>query len=82
MLKTIRNLNFGWILVLVGIVMIISGISMTEGKTGEQTFVCFDSGCIYIQGISNMVIGLLCLGIGIYKILKNGKNKTLERISF
>ena len=70
MLKAIRNLNFGWILILIGIILAISGISMTAGKAGEKTFLCFDSGCIYIQGVSNIAIGLLCLVIGIYLIFK------------
>jgi len=46
MLKAIRNLNVGWILFLIGIVVIVSGISMTKDKVGEKTFLCFDSGCI------------------------------------
>ena len=70
MLKSIRNLNFGWILILVGIVAIVSGISMTEGKPNDQTFLCFDQGCIYIQGISNIAIGSLSVGLGIYLVLK------------
>ncbi len=70
MLKAIRKINLGWILVLVAITIIVSGISMTEGKVGEKTFLCFDQGCIYIQGISNVVIGLLSLGLGVYLIFK------------
>lgn len=70
MLKTIRNLNAGWILFLIGIVVIVSGISMTEGKAGAKTFLCFDSGCIYVQGISNIAIGILSIVIGIYLIAK------------
>lgn len=70
MLKVIRNLNVGWILFLVGIVLIISGISMTEGEAGEKTFLCFDSGCIYVQGISNISIGILSIILGIYLIAK------------
>lgn len=70
MLKTIRNLNFGWIIIVTGIILAISGISMTEGKAGEKTFLCFDSGCMYIQGVSNIAIGFLCLVLGIYLILR------------
>jgi len=70
MLKTIRNLNVGWILFLIGIVVIVSGISMTEGKAGTKTFFCFDSGCIYVQGISNIAIGILVIVVGIYLIVK------------
>jgi len=63
MLKTIRNIKLGWIIILMGIVMVVSGISMTEGNAGEQTFVCFDNGCIYIQGVSNIAVGVLCFCI-------------------
>lgn len=70
MLKTIRNLNFGWIIVLIGIIAVVSGISMTESKVGEETFLCFDKGCIYIQGISNIVIGFLSIGLGVYLIIR------------
>ena len=70
MLKTIRNLNFGWILLLIGMVIIVSGISMTEGKAGEKTFLCFDSGCIYVQGMSNIVVGIFTGILGIYLITK------------
>lgn len=70
MLKTIRNLNVGWILCLIGIVAIVSGISMTESKAGEKTFLCFDNGCIYVQGISNIAIGILTIILGIYLIAK------------
>lgn len=70
MLKAIRNLNLGWIIILLGITGICSGISMTEGKVDERTFLCFDSGCIYVQGVSNIALGILCLGLGLYMILK------------
>ena len=70
MLKTIRNLKLGWIIILTGIIIIASGLSMTEGKAVRQTFICFDNACIYIQGISSIAIGLLCFGVGIYMILK------------
>lgn len=70
MLNGIRNINFGWIIIVVGIIMIISGFSMTEGEIGNKTLLCFDSGCLYIQGISNISIGLLGLILGIYLILK------------
>lgn len=63
-------MKLGWIIILMGIILINSGITMTEGKVGKQTFVCFDNGCIYVQGVSNIVIGLLCFGLGIYMILK------------
>jgi tellurite resistance protein TehA-like permease len=70
MLEKIRNMNFGWILLLVGITVIASGMSMKEGKAGEYTLTCFNKGCIYIQGISNIVIGILILIFGTYSIAK------------
>ena len=70
MLKKIRNLNFGWIIILTGFIIMVSGISMTSDQAGEKTLLCFDSGCIYIQGLSNIAIGIFCIGIGIYLILK------------
>jgi len=70
MLKSIRNLNSGWILLLIGIVIIVSGISMTERIASEKTFLCFDHGCIYIQGMSNIILGIFIGTLGIYLILK------------
>ena len=70
MLKKIRNFNFGWIIILIGFVVLISGISITEGNTGGKTLLCFDQGCIFIQGISNIAIGIFCVAVGINMILK------------
>ncbi len=70
MLKQIRILNFGWILTLVGAIVIISGLSMTSPEAGERTFLCFDKGCIYVQGVTNIVIGLLTIGLGVFSILR------------
>lgn len=70
MLNAIRNINVGWTIILLGLITIISGISMTERKVVEKTFLCFDNGCIYIQGISNIFIGFLCIGLGVFLILK------------
>ena len=70
MLKKIRNFNFGWIIILTGFVVLISGISITEGNTGGKTLLCFDQGCIFIQGISNIAIGIFCVAVGINMILK------------
>jgi uncharacterized membrane protein len=70
MLNKIRNLNYGWILIPIGIVAIFSGIRMKEGNVVKNTFYCFDNGCIYVQGISNIVIGMLVIILGIYLIAK------------
>lgn len=80
MLKTIRNLNLGWILLLIGMVIIVSGISMTEGKAGEKTFLCFDSGCIYVQGISNIALGILTIILGVHLIVKKLRQNRNRRI--
>jgi hypothetical protein len=70
MLEKIRNINFGWIFLLVGIAVIASGMSMKEGRAGGYTLVCFTKGCVYVQGISNIVIGILTVFLGIYAIAK------------
>lgn len=70
MIKFIRSLNSGWLIILIGLVVVISGISMKTGKVGENTFLCFDNGCIYIQGISSVIIGLLSIVLGIYLLIK------------
>lgn len=70
MLKAIRNFKLGWIVVVLGIVGIVSGISMTDAKSGQKTLVCFDQGCIYVQGVSNVIVGILCLVLGIYLLFK------------
>lgn len=70
MLQAIRKLNSGWILLLTGLLAILSGISMTEVKAGQKTLLCFDTGCIYVQGVTNVVVGCLIIGYGIYLIMK------------
>ena len=70
MLEAIRNIKLGWIIILMGLIFIASGISMKEGQVGDSTFVCFDEGCIYVQGISNILIGILCIGLVIYMNVK------------
>ena len=70
MLKAIRNLKVGWIVIVIGITGMASGMSMTDIKSGQKTLICFDQGCIYIQGVSNVAIGILCLILGVYLLLK------------
>jgi len=69
MLKTIRSFNFGWMSILSGIIFIGKGISRTKGKA-SRTLLCFDEGCIYIQEITSVVLGLLFIVIGGYLILR------------
>lgn len=68
-IKAIRRLNFGWILILVGTVTMVSGLSMKIGET-SSTLLCFDEGCIYVQAISNILMGIFIIGFGIYMIVK------------
>lgn len=70
MLKTIRNIKFGWIIILMGFIFVLTGFRMKGGQAGEETLLCFDEGCIYIQGISGIVIGILCVCIGTYQVVK------------
>ena len=70
MLQAIRNIKPGWIIIFLGFIAGLSGLTMAEGKAGDRTFLCFDSGCIYVQGITNILIGFLCIGIGTFMILK------------
>lgn len=70
MLKASRNLNLGWMLLLIGVVIVLSGVSMTEVKTGGRTFLCFDQACIYVQGISNVMLGVFTMILGGYLIVR------------
>ncbi len=70
MLDFIRNMNFGWILIFLGFLMIISGFSMIDDETREKTFLCFDRGCIYVQGVSCIVFGIFTIIISIYQMLR------------
>jgi len=79
MLKTIRSFNIGWMAILTGIIFIASGISKTSGRV-SRTLLCFDEGCIYIQGVTNFVLGLLFIVIGLYFILtKKSLRQTEEQ---
>ncbi len=70
MLKLIRNLNFGYIVFLTGIIFIIAGVSWTSDKDPGATFLCFDQGCIYIQGLTSVFLGLFFIVLGVYIIMK------------
>lgn len=71
MLESVRNINLGWMFSLIGFVMTISGLSMTEGNKKGKTLLCFDEGCIYVQGLSNILLGIFFIALGIYMIQKN-----------
>lgn len=65
-LKRIRNINLGWFLVLMGCGFILTGLSMTSDPTKGNTFLCFDAGCVTVQGFSSLALGVLMIGMGIY----------------
>ncbi len=66
MLKKIRSINEGWFLVMMGIGIILAGLGMMENSGSGNTLLCFDAGCIYVQGISNIFLGLVMIGFGVY----------------
>ncbi|MCB0631875.1 MAG: hypothetical protein R2824_20130 [Saprospiraceae bacterium] len=70
MLSTLRKFNFGWIVLLLGSIVIISGVSITEGRAGDGTFLCFDAGCIFVQGVTSAVLGFLMVVLGIYLLVR------------
>ena len=67
MLKKIRSLHVGWILVILGVGSSYAGISMTDKTSNGITLVCFDSGCVTTQGYSCIALGILMILLGIYK---------------
>ena len=71
MLNKIRNLNFGYIVIITSLVAVLSGLKMQSGEV-KKTFLCFDAGCIQVQGVSNVLLGLFLLIIGSVMI---GKEK-------
>lgn len=72
MLKTIRSINWGWLIVLFGIGSILTGFKMNTEIDKGNTLLCFDSGCVEVQAYSNIIVGLFMIGIGIYmKFFRN-----------
>jgi len=51
MLQKIRNLKFGYIIIVMGLVFILSGFSLKDSSIVERTLLCFDKGCMNIQAI-------------------------------
>lgn len=76
MLKTIRNLNFGWLLLPIAIVFILAGLSMQAKAEGGNTLLCFDAGCVYVQGLSNVVLGSATIIFAVFLILRKSPGKT------
>ena len=65
-LSKIRNINSGWILILLGIGFIPIGMSMRSESGKGNTLLCFDAGCVTVQGYSCMALGIFMIGIGVY----------------
>jgi len=65
-LSKIRNLNSGWILILLGLGSILTGLSMTSKTAKGNTFLCFDDACVTVQGYSCMILGIFIIDLGIY----------------
>ena len=62
-------------MIMMGIVMIFAGFNMTS-KSVERTFLCFDEGCITIQGYSCITLGLIMVIFGVYiRFLRFRKTK-------
>jgi len=65
-LSKIRNINTGWILILLGIGFIPTGLNMTSDSGKGNTLLCFDAGCVTVQGYSCIALGIFMIGTGIY----------------
>lgn len=65
-LSKIRNLNFGWIIIIMGIGFILTGLRMTSDSGRGNTLLCFDEGCVTVQGVSCMALGAFMIGLGVY----------------
>ena len=70
----IRNLSYGWIFLMLGVAAIASGFSMVEDRGGDRTFLCFDDGCIYAQGLSSIALGTFMIIMGALAIIKRQKD--------
>lgn len=70
MLKTIRKLNFGWIIILMGVIIATSGFTLIEDGAAQKTLLCFDGGCVYVQAVSNIAVGVLSFALGLYLVIK------------
>ncbi len=75
MLRTIRNLNFGWLLLPAAIVIILAGLSMQSKADGGQTLLCFDAGCVYVQGTTNILLGIVTSVFAIFLLLRKSPGK-------
>jgi len=79
MLKAIRNINLGYVIILTGFIGVVSGFSMIEESGEGRTLLCFDEGCIRVQAISNIIIGGLTIMLGLYMIFRKHKLKNRKK---
>lgn len=71
-MKKIGAMNFGWIVILLGIGMILAGMKMTSVEKTKSTLLFIDPGCVTMQGLTSLVLGTLLIVFGIYvRIIKN-----------
>ncbi|MEM6396049.1 MAG: hypothetical protein AAF741_06850 [Bacteroidota bacterium] len=70
MLKTLRSLNFGWIMILMGLCAIGTGLNMVDPSSSGKTWLCFDKGCVTVQGVSVVVLGIFIIIVGIVGIIR------------
>lgn len=75
LLKKIRSLSFGYTIVLVGLILCLSGVKMTTPDLVKKTFLCFHESCIYIQGVSNFVLGIITIVMGLLMIRRMRNKK-------
>jgi len=45
-------------------------LEMSSSQNQGNTLVCFDTGCIFVQGFTNITIGLFTIGLGLYMKFK------------
>lgn len=49
-----------------GIGFIITGLRMTNDSGKGNTLLCFDEGCVTVQGVSCIALGAFMIGLGVY----------------
>ena len=76
MIKRIRNLNLGYFFIMLGIIAISSGLSLADPQIGEKTLLCFDQGCLYVQGFSNLIVGGLVVLLGLSMLKRKPPNRS------
>ena len=70
MIKAIRKLDFGWIIISMGFIMILSGFSMIFKYENGKTWLCEGARCKLVQGYSLVVLSIFIIVIGIVNLLR------------